>query len=69
MYRQQTKESLQQRVSDMLHTPPLANAVKKPKEESVKAIFSLLQRAEQELKTAQKRVDRLKRELQKVRGK
>ena len=68
MPRQQTQESLQQRVNGILRGSPLAYAVEEPKEESVEAIFSLLQRAEEDLKAAQGRVDRLKWELEKARS-
>ena len=61
-----TQLSLHQRVDDFLHSHPLAYAVEEPKEESVEAIFTLLKRAEEDLKTAQERVDRLKWELEKA---
>ena len=66
--RQQTQESLQQRVNHYLRGNPLGYAVEEPKEESVEAIFSLLQRAEKDLKSAQERVDLLKWELEKARS-
>ena len=68
MSRQQTKVSLQQRVHDVLRGNPLAYAAEEPKEESIEAIFSLLKRAEEDLKAVQERVDRLKWELEKARS-
>ena len=68
MSRQKTQESLQQRINNLLHTNPVAFAIEEPKEESVDAISTLLSRAEQELKVAQERVDRLKWELEKARS-
>jgi len=65
---QQNLESLQQRVNGILRGSPLAYAVEEPKEESVEALFSLLQRAEEELKAAQNRVNRLRWELEKARS-
>ena len=65
---QNSGESLQQRVNNLLHANPVAFGIAEPKEESVDAISTLLHRAEEELKTAQKRVDRLKWELEKARS-
>ena len=56
------------RVNDYLRTNPLAYAVEEPMEESIEAIFSLLQKAESELQKAQERVNRLKWELEKARS-
>ena len=64
----ETQLSLHQRVDDLLHNYPLAYAVEEPKEESVEAIFTLLKRAEEDLKNAQERVDRLKWELEKAKS-
>ena len=64
--RQQIQESLHHRVDDYLRGNPIAYAVEEPKEESVEAIFGLLQRAEKELDVAQNRVARLKWELAKA---
>jgi len=66
--RQQTQESLQQRVNGILRGIPRVYAIEEPKEESVEAIFCLLQRAEEDLRAAQGRVDRLKRELERARS-
>ena len=64
--RQQIQESLHNRVNDYLRGNPIGYAVEEPKEESVEAIFGLLQRAEKELDVAQNRVARLKWELAKA---
>ena len=56
------------RVNDYLRTNPLAYAVEEPMEESIEAIFSLLQKAESDLPIAQERVNRLKWELEKARS-
>jgi len=66
--RQKPPESLQQRINHLLHSNPVTFAIEEPKEESVDAISTLLARAEQELKVAQERVDRLKWELEKARS-
>lgn len=63
-----TQAPLQNRVNDYLRTQPLAYAVEEPMEESIEAIFSLLQKAESELQIAQERVNRLKWELEKARS-
>ena len=68
MSRQKTPESLQQRINALLHSNPVTFAIDEPKEESVDAISTLLARAEQALKVAQERVDRLKWELEKARS-
>lgn len=65
---QQIHQSLQQRVDDYLRGNPIAFAAEEPKEESLDAIFTLIQRAEEDLKVAQERVDRLKWELEKARS-
>jgi hypothetical protein len=64
--RQQIQESLQQRVDNYLSGNPLAYVVEGPTEEAIEAIFSLLQKAEEDLKATQERVDRLQLELAKV---
>lgn len=66
--RQESQKSLQQRINVYLRGKPLGYTIEEPKEESVEAIFSLLQRAEDDLKAAQNRVDRLKWELEKARS-
>ena len=63
-----TQAPLQNRVNDYLRTKPLAYAVEEPMEESIEAIFSLLQNAESELQLAQERVNRFKWELEKARS-
>ena len=66
--RQQTQESLQQRVDNYLSGNPLAYVVEGPTEETIEAVFNLLQRAEEDLKAAQDRVNLLKWELEKARS-
>jgi hypothetical protein len=66
--RQKTPESLQPRINTLLNSQPVTFAIEEPKEESVDAISTLLARAEQALKVAQERVDRLKWELEKARS-
>jgi hypothetical protein len=68
MSRQESQESLQQRVSNILHGNPAAHAPEEPEHEPVEAISSLLEKAEEELKTAQQRVDRLSWQLEKARS-
>ena len=66
---QKTQESLQQRVNDLLHENPLLEyAVEESMQQSVEDFSILLQRAEEELKASQARVDRLKWELEKARS-
>ena len=66
---QKTQESLQQRVNDLLHGNPLEEyAVEESMQQSVEDFSILLQRAEEELKASQARVDRLKWELEKARS-
>jgi hypothetical protein len=57
---------LQQRIDHYLRGNPLTYAVEEPKEESVEAIFQLLQREEKVLKAVQERINLLKWELEKV---
>lgn len=68
MHKQQTQESLLQRVNEILHGNPTTYAVVESKEESIEAIFRLLQRTEEELRAVQHRVNRLKWELEKARS-
>ena len=68
MSQQKPPESLQQRINALLHSNPVTFAIEEPKEESVEAISTLLARAEQALKVAQERVERLKWELEKARS-
>jgi len=63
---QQSQESLQERIDDYLRGNPLAYAVEEPKEESVEAIFRLLQREEEVLKAVQERIARLKWDLERA---
>ncbi len=65
---QKTQESLQQRVNDLLHGNPLGYVVEESGQQSVEDFSILLQRAEEELKAFQARVDRLKWELEKARS-
>ena len=65
---QKTKSPLQQRVNDLLHGNPLGYAVEESMQQSVEDFSILLQRAEEELKASQARVDRLKWELEKARS-
>ena len=64
----ETQAPLLNRVNDYLRTNPIAYAVEEPMEESIEAIFSLLQKAESELQKAQERVNLLKWELEKARS-
>ena len=63
-----TPEPLLNRVNEYLRSKPLAYAAEESMEESVEAIFSLLQEAESELKNVQERANRLKWELEKARS-
>ena len=68
MSQQQTQESLQQRVNELLRGNPLGYAVEGTKQQSVEDFSRLLLTAEKELKASQARVDRLKWELEKARA-
>jgi hypothetical protein len=68
VHKHQTQESLLQRVNDILHGNPTAYAVVESKEESIEAIFNLLQRAEEELRAVRERVNRLKWALERARS-
>ena len=65
---QKTKSPLQQRVNDLLHGNPIEYVVEESMQQSVEDFSILLQRAEEELKASQARVDRLKWELEKARS-
>ncbi|MEM6583990.1 MAG: hypothetical protein AAF699_22135 [Pseudomonadota bacterium] len=68
MSKQKSQGSLQQRINELLHSKPVAFAIEEPKEESIEALSTLLARAEKELESAQKRVDRLRWELEKAKS-
>ncbi|MEM1155228.1 MAG: hypothetical protein AAGI44_13910 [Pseudomonadota bacterium] len=68
MSKQKSQGSLQQRINDLLHSNPVAFAIEEPKEESIEALSTLLARAEKELESAKKRVDRLRWELEKAKS-
>jgi hypothetical protein len=63
---QKTQNSLQQRVDKYLSGNPTTYVVEEAGEEAVEDIFNILQKAEEDLKAAQERVDRLKWELAKA---
>jgi hypothetical protein len=65
---QQTEESLQQRINDYLRGKPSDYASEESEEEIVKTLLGMLQKAEQDLKAAQERIDRIKWELAKSRS-
>lgn len=65
---QKAQETLYQRVNDLLHDQPIGYAVETPREDGIEAVSSLLQRAEEDLSSAQERVKRLKWELEKLRS-
>ena len=65
MLQEKTQSSLQHRVQEYLRNKPIAYASERSEKEAVEAIFTLLKKAEEELKAAQERVDRLKWELAK----
>jgi hypothetical protein len=60
---QKTQNSLQQRVDKYLSGNPTTYVVEEAGEEAVEDIFDIVQKAEEHLKAAQERVDRLKWEL------
>lgn len=66
MPQQKTQNSLQQRVDKYLSGKPRAYVVEEVGEEAVEDIFNIVQKAEEDLKAAQERVDRLKWELAKA---
>lgn len=61
----QTEESLQERINDYLRGKPSDYASEESEEEVVKTLLGMLQKAEQDLKAAQERIDRIKWELAK----
>jgi uncharacterized protein involved in exopolysaccharide biosynthesis len=63
---QKTQNSLQQRVDKYLSGNPTTYVVEEAGEEAVEDIFNIVQKAEEDLKAAQERVDRLKWELTKA---
>ena len=65
---EQTQKSLQQRVNQLLRGNPVGYAEEVTKQQSIEDFTRLLQRAEEELKTSQSRVDRFKWELEKARS-
>lgn len=69
MPQQKTQNSLRQRVDKYLHDNPRAYVVEEGGEEAVEDIFNIVQKAEEDLKAAQERVDGLKWELAKAQEK
>jgi hypothetical protein len=60
--------SLHQRVSSYLRDKPIEYAHEESEEEALDAIFTLLLKAEEDLRTAQERVNLLKWEIEKVKS-
>jgi Mg2+ and Co2+ transporter CorA len=67
---QQSKDpkSLHSRVNRYLREKPMAYGVEESDETMIEVIYEQLQKAEQDLKTIQDRVDRLKWELAKAKS-
>jgi tRNA(Phe) wybutosine-synthesizing methylase Tyw3 len=66
---QKDQESLQQRVDEYLRGNSTAYVVEEVREEAVEDIFAMVQKAEEDLKAAQERLERLKWELAKAQEK
>ena len=66
MLEEETQTSLQRRINDYLRDKPREFAVEVSEEKVAEAICDMLTKAEENLHDAQKRVDRLKWELLKV---
>lgn len=66
---QKDQESLQQRVNEFLRGHSTAYVVEEVGEEAVEDIFIMVQKAEEDLRAAQERLDRLKWELAKAKEK
>jgi hypothetical protein len=65
---QKNEKSLHNRVNDYLRGKPMTYAVDESDESTIEAIFDQLQKAEQDLRYVQERVDRLKWELAKAKS-
>jgi hypothetical protein len=65
---QKKQNSLHNRVNDYLRGKPMMYAVDESDEAALEAIFDQLQKAEEDLKAVQERVDRLKWELAKAKS-
>jgi|GEM_PF-2830579 len=65
---QKKQKSLHNRVNDYLRGKPMIYAVDESDEAALEAIFDQLQKAEEDLKSVQERVDRLKWELAKAKS-
>jgi hypothetical protein len=63
---QKKPDSLHNRVNDYLRGQPMIYAVDESDEAAIEAIFEQLLKAEEDLKSVQERVDRLKWELAKA---
>ncbi len=66
MHREESGNSLQQRVNAYLREKTSTYVVQESNDEAVADIFASLKKAEKDLKAAQDRVDRLKWELARV---
>jgi uncharacterized protein involved in exopolysaccharide biosynthesis len=63
---QKNEKSLHNRVNAYLRGKPATYAVEESEEATIEALFDQLQKAEEDLKTVQQRIDRLKWELAKA---
>lgn len=66
VFEQRDRASLQQRVDTYLRSNPTGYVVEEAGEDAVESIFDMVQKAEEDLKAAQQRLDRLRWELAKV---
>lgn len=66
MFEQRDRASLQQRVDTYLRSSPTGYVVEETEEGAVESIFGMVQKAEEDLKAAQERLDRLLWELARV---
>jgi len=65
---QKDEKSLHNRVNDYLRGKPATYAVEESEAATIEAIFEQLHKAEEDLKTVQQRIDRLKWELAKAKS-
>ena len=66
MLQQKGDRTLQQRVSEYLRDTPRKYVVEETEDDATEAMFKLLSEAQDQLRAAQERVDRLRAELAKV---
>ncbi len=68
MLQKDSEKSLHNRVNDYLRGQPATFVVEESEEATIEAIFDQLHKAEEDMKTVQQRIDRLKWELAKAKS-